>query len=130
MEDNEKNEKGKKISVQEFTSALFEIEVNSHIAHLQTSSFAEHKALDELYSGIVGLRDRFIEGYQGEFGIVKGYKSFTINEGLNPITYIDKHCENFEEFRETLEGQGYLQQIIDDILELLYGVKYKLKFLK
>lgn len=114
----------------EFVSALFEIEVNIHIAHLQTSSFAEHNALKELYTGIIDLRDRFSESYQGEFGIIKGYKSFTIKEGINPYTYIDEECEKIEEYRKTLDDCPYLQAIIDDINELMYIVKYKLKFLK
>jgi hypothetical protein len=117
-------------TVQEFVSTLFAIEVNAHIAHLQTSSFAEHKALDGLYKDIVDLRDRFIESYQGEYGIIKGYKSFSISEGTNPISYLEGLVEPFKSFRETLSDCGYLQQIIDDILELIYSTLYKLKFLK
>ena len=118
-----------KYNVEQFASDLFEVEVNIHIAHLQTTSFAEHKALDAVYKDIVDLRDRFIESYQGEYDIITGYKSFEIKEGIEPISYLDGLCEKFEEYRETLE-YGYLQQIIDDILELFYSAKYKLKFLK
>lgn len=117
------------MNTQEFLSSLFEIEVNIHIAHLQTTSYSEHKALDEVYSGIVDLRDRFIESYQGKYGVVKGYKSFQIKEAIDPINYLKDFCISYEEFRLTLED-GYLQQITDDILELLYSSIYKLKTLK
>ena len=117
------------MKTQEFLSSLFEIEVNMHIAHLQTTSYSEHKALDEVYKDIVELRDRFIESYQGKYGVVKGYRSFQIKEGIDPINYLKGFCSLYEEYRLTL-SEGYLQQITDDILELLYSAIYKLKTLK
>ena len=117
------------MNVQEFISSLFEIEVNIHIAHLQTTSYAEHKALDDLYKDIVDLRDRFIESYQGKYGIIKGYKSFQIKEGIDPINYLKECVKYTEEFRLTLTD-GYLQQITDDILELKTSTLYKLINLK
>lgn len=117
------------MKTEEFASLLFEIETISHIAHLQTTSFAQHLALDELYKNIVEHRDSFIESYQGKYGIIKGYKSFTIKEGLDMIQYLKESSSNIDTYRETLT-EGYLQQIVDDIQELLNTVIYKLKFLK
>ena len=113
----------------EFGSALFELEVVTHIAHLQSGSYAEHMALNEVYTGIVDLRDRFLESYQGYYGIVKGYKSFSISEGEDMILYLQGCVKKFDEYRKTLE-LGYLQQICDDILELLNSAIYKLRFLR
>jgi len=117
------------MDIKQFLSSLFEIEINIHIAHLQTTSFSEHKALDEVYTGIIDLRDRFIESYQGKYGVYKGYQSFQIKEAIDPINYLKEFCTLYEEFRLTLE-EGYLQQITDDILELFYSAIYKLKTLK
>lgn len=114
---------------EEFVSSLFEIEVNTHIAHLQTTSYSEHKALDEVYKDIVELRDRFIEGDQGLNGIIRGYKSFEIKEGLDPVNYLKDYAAKYKEFRLTL-NDGFLQQICDDIIELLNSSVYKLKYLK
>ena len=36
--------------------------------HWQTSSYARHKATDNLLSSLDGLIDKFIEIYQGKFG--------------------------------------------------------------
>lgn len=116
------------MKVQEFTSLLFDIEINSHIAHLQTDKFSEHEALNNLYQEIVELRDRFIESYQGKYEIITGYK-ITLKEGVEIIPYLKECVKSIEDYRLTLED-GYLQQISDDIIELLLSTLYKLRFLK
>lgn len=118
-----------KMKVQDFTAKLFEIEVTTHIAHAQTTSYAKHIALNSLYEDIVGLRDRFIESYQGKYGIITNYSKIEVKEGLDMITYIRTCISDFEKYRLTLTD-GYLQQIIDDIIELLASTNYKLINLK
>lgn len=115
--------------IKEFVTLLFEIEYVSHIKHLQTQSFAQHMALGGLYEGIVEHRDSFIESYQGKYGIISGYKVLNSREETDILTYL-KGCTNkIEDFR-TKVTDGYLQQIVDDILELIYTTTYKLRFLK
>lgn len=117
------------MKVQEFIQSLFEIEINAHIAHLQTSSYAQHKALNDLYVDIVDLRDRFIESYQGNYGIISGYNTtFSVKEGTDMIPYLKNLKKDYKVYRDTLT-EGYLQQIVDDIFELLNSTIYKLKFL-
>ena len=116
------------MKIQEFASLLFDIEINSHIAHLQTDKYSDHIALNSLYEDIVGLRDRFIESYQGKYEIITGYK-ITLKEGVEIIPYLKECLKSVEDFRLTLED-GYLQQISDDIIELLSSTLYKLRFLK
>lgn len=116
------------MTVQEYVSALMEIENISHIAHLQTSSFAEHKALNELYDGIVDQFDAYVEAYQGKYGIIKGYKSFKLEEGVDMIPYLTKKASEFEAYRNTLT-EGYLQQMVDNTQELINTTLYKLRFL-
>lgn len=117
------------MNIQEFASLLFEIEVNTHIMHLQTTSYAEHKALNDVYEGIVEHRDSFLESYQGQYGIVKGYKPISIYEGVDCLTYLLSISTKITKYRDTLT-EGYLQQICDDILELIRSTQYKIKFLK
>lgn len=116
------------MTVQEYVSALMEIENVSHIAHLQTSSFAEHKALNELYDGIVDQFDAFVEAYQGKYGIIKGYKSFKLEEGVDMVPYLKEKMTAFDAYRNTLT-EGYLQQMVDNTQELLSSTLYKLRFL-
>ena len=114
-------------SIMGFISSLFEVEVTAHIAHLQTKSYAQHIALNGLYTGIVDLRDRFIESYQGKYGIMKGY-SVNVKEGQDMVKYITEKLTLAEQTRPKLKD-GWLQQITDDIIELYAGTLYKLKFL-
>lgn len=116
----------------EFASLLFEIEVNAHIAHLQVTgpgSYAQHGALNELYQAMPELRDAFIEPYQGQYGIIKGYKNVAVQEGVDFVKYLDEKIKAISAFRNELED-GYLEQLVDNILEQLNGTKYKLTFLK
>jgi hypothetical protein len=46
---------------------LFSFQNSAHSLHLDTRSYAEHKALQKLYEGIDGIKDDIIEvlmGYQ------------------------------------------------------------------
>ena len=47
---------------------LFMSRTYAHMAHLNTSSFAKHKALNEFYEEIVDLADELAEAAQGKFG--------------------------------------------------------------
>lgn len=112
-------------TVQEFGSKMFEFEVNLHIMHLQTGSYAQHNALN-LYQKIVEHRDSFLEAWQGEESTVKGYPQITITEGKDPVNYLKEFKSELEEFRETLT-KGYLQQMIDNILEDINSTLFFLK---
>jgi hypothetical protein len=116
------------MTVQEYVSSLLEIQDISHIAHLQTSSFSEHKALNELYDGIVDQFDAYVEAYQGKYGIIKGYKSFKLEEGVDMVDYLKEKMTSFETYKSTLTD-GYLQQMVDNTQELLSTTLYKLRFL-
>lgn len=118
---------------QEFIGKLFEIEVVSHIAHLQVTgvgSYAQHMALNSLYEDIVDLRDRYAESIQGKEGILLGYpQAISTKEGTDMLRYTKMMAEATNEHRSKLQ-EGFLQQICDDIAELLYSTHYKLKNLK
>ncbi len=48
-----------------FIGLLFQSRDMMHLQHLQTTSFAEHKALGHYYDGILELTDSFTEKYFG-----------------------------------------------------------------
>lgn len=116
------------MTIQEFGSLLFEMEINLHIAHLQTNSFSIHSALN-IYKDLVELRDSYLEKWSGQYSIIRNYSKIEIQEGIDPIKYIQDCCLKIEEYRESVE-EGYLQQMIDNILEALNGTLYFLKNLK
>jgi len=115
------------MKIQEYIKVLFEVEINAHVAHWQTKSFAEHKALNELYEGIVEYRDRLVESSQSE-NIITGYKSPILNENMDIISYLEGVIEDSYSFRE--EQKPYIQQITDEVIEFISTIIYKLRFLK
>ena len=101
----------------------------AHIFHLQTPSFAEHKALNDYYDGIVDLVDGFVESYQGKYGVLNGYCGFNIMNYTNKqqvIQYFEALCMYVEKNRQSLPQDSYIQNQIDTFVELIESTKYKL----
>jgi len=114
-----------------FVSTLFASRTQAHIFHLQTPSFAAHKALNEYYDEIVDLVDGIIESYQGRYGILRGYKSegAWIEDEGSVVKYFEALCMYVEKNRNVLPQDSYIQNQVDEVVALLESTKYKLKFL-
>ena len=48
----------------------FESRTKVHMAHLQTTSYSQHKALESYYEDIIPATDKFAEAYQGRYNII------------------------------------------------------------
>ena len=117
--------------VLKFISILLSSREQAHIFHLQTPSYAQHKALQGYYEGIVDLIDTYVESYQGRYGILKGYKpSNTILEDDSTVSYFTGLQKFVDETRGQLPQDGELNNTIDEISGLISSTIYKLKFLK
>jgi len=102
----------------------------AHIYHLQTQSFAAHMALGGYYEGIVELIDGLVESYQGRHGILRGYTmAGTIKEDDNYVTYFEALAKFVETARQQGPQDSYIQNQIDEVVDLIETTKYKLKFL-
>lgn len=104
----------------------------AHVFHLQTKSFAEHKALNDYYDGVVGLFDGIVESYQGKYGIIKNFKTFKIEQYRNnkkTISYFERLLDIIDENRDSVDD-SFIQNQIDTVQELINSTLYKLKFLK
>lgn len=127
-------EQSKKSSNSEFEKMVSEIlnsRNQSHIFHLQTKSFAEHKALNDYYDGILPLFDGLVESYQGKYGIISnftcdGVENYKSNDST--IKYFEKLVKNIEKMRKSV-NDSYLENQIDTVVELIYSTIYKLRFL-
>ena len=118
-------------TIPQFVSTLFASRTQAHIFHLQTTSFAQHSALNTYYDDIVGLVDGFIEEYQGKYGIIRGYSSPAIfREDDNTVKYFEGLVKYVELTRERLPQDTYLQNTVDEIVGLLNSTIYKLKYLR
>ena len=115
----------------EIISVLFHSRTQVHVFHLQTESYAEHKALQDYYEGVLGLIDGLVESYQGKYGIIRGYSSpATFREDDDTIKYFEGLVKYVELSRERLPQDSYLQNQVDTIVELLQSTLYKLKNLR
>jgi len=119
-----------------FVSKMFESREMAHIYHLQIKgdgSYAGHKALDEYYSGILDLIDELIETYQGQYDIIENYEQIDTN-GTNTVDKIQYFIQLAEFIKSTrkvafLEEDSHLQNIIDEMVGLVYRTLYKMRFL-
>jgi hypothetical protein len=116
--------------MEEIASSLMASQTQVHIFHLQTKSYAEHKALQGYYEDIDDLMDSLIEAYQGQFGIIDNYQSMPISkyEGKEQVvSYFEDLMSLIEKNRKDLPS--HLQNIVDTIVELITSTLYKIKFL-
>jgi DNA-binding ferritin-like protein len=117
----------------QFISTLFASRTQAHIFHLQTNSFAAHKALNEYYDGIIDLADGIAESVQGQYGIITGYSNIDLLEGNDcneVIKYFTALNMYVERARQTMPQDSYIQNQIDEVVALISSTIYKLKFLK
>jgi DNA-binding ferritin-like protein len=117
----------------QFISTLFASRTQAHVFHLQTNSFAAHKALNEYYDEIIGIADGIAESIQGKYGIITGYSNIDLLEG-NDYNEVIKYFTALEMYveraRQTMPQDSYIQNQIDEVTALIVSTIYKLKFLK
>ena len=118
-------------------SKLFESREMAHIYHLQVNgemgSHAAHTALNDYYDGILDLIDTLIETYQGQYGIVDGYDVIDTNttRTKEKVEYFESLVEFVKHGRKAISAEDtHLQNIVDEVVALIYRTLYKLKFTK
>ena len=112
-----------------FVATLFHSGTNAHFMHLQTDSYAKHKALQKYYEGIIDLTDTWAEAYQGCYEVIKSYpKDFHL--ATEPVKYIKSIKDFVKEIRTELPKDSELQNIVDEIADLIDSTLYKLKTFK
>lgn len=103
---------------------LFRARDLAHIAHLNTTSFAEHKALNEFYDGVLDLTDTFAETAFGIYGRSKiTISSSTLVTDFS--SYLKELRMEVVEHREEVKETN-IQNILDEILSLIDHTKYLL----
>ena len=113
-------------------SYLLHSSTQVHIFHLQTKSYAEHKALNKYYDSIVGLVDTLVESFQGKYDIINSYENYALNNyenTANTIKYFKALLKTVEDLRSSVKEDSNLQNEIDNIVTLITSTLYKLRFL-
>ena len=115
----------------DFIGMLFLARDVTHSVHLNTRSYAKHKALNKFYDNIIDLADSFAEAYQGRHGLIGPISLMSANKTGNVIEFLKDQLEKIEAGRYDVcsKDDTPLQNLIDEIVELYLTTLYKLRFL-
>jgi hypothetical protein len=111
----------------EFVGVLLHSSTAAHYLHLNTASYAAHKALGHYYENIIDLADKYAEAYQGHYGIIP---LGDYPEGFKVQTDAAKYANSLLTFvkgiRRELPQDTDLQNIVDEIVGEIASLSYKL----
>lgn len=99
----------------------------AHREHLTTSSFADHKALEEFYLGVIERADDFFETFSGAHGRPKFNGTRVLNGSMRDE--LPKFREWIAASRKKISDESHLQNIIDELVALVNRTIYKLEYL-
>jgi hypothetical protein len=103
----------------------------THSVHLNTRSYAKHKALGKFYTGVVDLADAFAEAYQGRHGLIGPITLMSAKKTSNVVEFLQDQLAEIEANRYKFcdKEETSIQNIIDEIVALYLSTLYKLRFL-
>jgi len=110
-----------------YVGLLMNSRTQAHAFHLTTSSFAEHKALQAYYEGIVPLLDAWAEAYMGKYGRLRRVslnKRF-MKDPTKARAYFKSLLVRVKSIRLP-RGDTYLKNIQDEITALIRSTLYML----
>jgi hypothetical protein len=111
-------------------SQLFYFHNQAHFNHLQTRSFARHKAFDELYTGLQDFKDQISELLLGYIAPkrVETIENIPIKKDLSDEQLLDNLCKFADELYEYGEKTKWwaLSNKAADVSGLGYKIKYLL----
>jgi hypothetical protein len=115
----------------EFVGLFFLARDVTHSVHLNTRSYAKHKALQKFYEGIVDLADGLSEAYQGRHGLMGPITLHSAKKSNNIIEFLEDSLAQIEASRYEVidKSDTALHNLVDGIVELYLSTLYKLKFL-
>jgi hypothetical protein len=118
------------MSCEKFVGMLF-LARDTHSVHLNTRSYAKHKALQKFYENIIDLADSFAEAYQGRHGLIGPIALMSAKKTTNVVEFLEDQLAEIESMRYDVcdKTDTPLQNLIDGIIELYLSTLYKLKFL-
>lgn len=101
----------------------------THSVHLNTRSYAKHKALGKFYPAVIDLADTLAEAYQGRYGLIGPITLHSAKKTNNVVEFLEDSLEEVRKERKEYKDDTALQNIIDEIEGLYLSTLYKLKFL-
>jgi broad-specificity NMP kinase len=118
-------------SIVEIVSYFNSAKQQAIVWHHQTTSYSEHKALENFYTEIVDLLDGLSESYAGIYGRLKGYEVHdtpdNVTNNVNDTIAYYKNCYLWlQEERKTAPQDSWIQNQLDEIAQLLGSTLYQL----
>ena len=103
----------------------------SHSVHLNTRSYAKHKALGGFYGKVIDLADDLAEAYQGRHGLIGPITLHSAKKTGNVVEFLEDSLNDVEKLRYQVcdKNDTAIQNIIDEIVGLYLSTLYRLKFL-
>lgn len=103
----------------------------THSVHLNTRSYAKHKALGSFYGKVIDLADDLAEMYQGRHGLIGPITLHSADKTGNVVDFLEDSLKKVEELRYKVceKEDTAIQNTIDEIVGLYLSTLYKLKFL-
>ena len=96
----------------------------THIQHLKTKSYAEHKALNKFYDGIIDLADGLAEATQGQYGLLDiPFVNLTV--GKDSAAFLKGQLAELDKIMKCVD-EDYLMNIYQEIQKLYRSTIYKL----
>lgn len=119
------------MKMNEFIGHLFLARDVTHSAHLNTRSYAKHKALGKFYTDVIDLADSLAEAYQGRHGLIGPIALKGAKAPSNLVAFLESSLSDIESCRYEVcdRDDTAIQNIIDEIVGLYLSTLYKLKFL-
>ena len=110
-----------------YVGALMNSREQAHIFHLTTNSFAQHKALQSYYEGIVPLLDAWAEAYMGKYGRLRrvSINRRFMKDPAKARPYFKALLARITAIKLP-KGDTYLKNIQDEILALIRQTMYML----
>lgn len=114
-----------------FIGLLFLARDCVHSVHLNTRSYAKHKALGSFYGKIIDLADDLAEMYQGRHGLIGPITLHSAKKTTNVVEFLEDSLKEVENMRYKVcdKDDTAIQNTIDEIVGLYLSTLYKLKFL-
>lgn len=115
----------------DFIGVLFLARDVTHSVHLNTRSYAKHKALGAFYGKIIDLADDVAESFQGRHGLIGPITLHSAKKTNNVVEFLEDSLKEVENLRYKVcdKEDTAIQNIIDGIVDLYLSSLYKLKFL-
>jgi hypothetical protein len=115
----------------DFMGLLFLGRDVAHSVHLNSRSYAEHKALGKFYEGLPELADSFAEAWQAVHGLMGPVTLQSAEKNRDILEFLQDQVERIQAGRYEFcdREETAIQNIIDEIVAHYLSAIYKLRFL-